>query len=243
MMLESVTLGVLAILVGWVIGGLVNWAADVLPGVQPGARPDFSALWRDRAHYWVSSWSGHRHDAGVHREQKAARRYLVINLCAIGLAFLMMMRWGLALETAIGWLYLFFFLAVTVIDLEHHRVLNVMLAPAAVVVALISLLPIAPDLWSMVVGGMVGFGLFLLLAIIGRGALGMGDVKLAGVIGMMLGFPNVLTALTVGAILGGVGAAVMLILRKATRKSAIAYAPYLAFGALLTIWFQLNIFR
>jgi len=84
-------------------------------------------------------------------------------------------------------------------------------------------------------GGVVGLGLFLLLAIIGRGALGLGDVKLAGVIGMMVGYPSVLTALMVGAILGGVGAAAMLIMRKATRKTKIAYAPYLVLGALLTL--------
>ena len=47
--------------------------------------------------------------------------------------------------------------AVTVIDIEHHRVLNVMLAPAAVVVALLSLLPMPPDPLSMAVGGLAGW--------------------------------------------------------------------------------------
>ncbi len=243
MTIESIGSGFLAILMGWVIGGLVNWAADVLPDVQPGERPDFGVLWRARSHYWVLTWYWRRQGVCPHCEQTLGRRPAAMNVIAMGLAVLMALRWGWSLETAVGWLYVFFFLAVTVIDIEHHRVLNVMLAPAAVIVALISLLPMPPDPLSMVAGGAAGFGLFLLLAIIGRGALGMGDVKLAGVIGMMLGFPNVLTALMVGAILGGVGAAVMLVMRKATRKTAIAYAPYLAFGALLTIWFQLSIFR
>lgn len=234
--------GVLAVIIGWVIGGLVNWAADVLPGLQPGERPDFGAVWRARAHYWVLTWWRRRQTVCPHCEQKLKSRYLAVNLIAIVLTVAMALHWGWALETIVGWLYVFFFLAVTVIDFEHHRVLNIMIAPAALVVALISLLPIPPEPLSMVLGGLVGFGLFLLLALIGRGALGMGDVKLAGVIGMMLGFPNVMTALMVGAIMGGVGAAMMLITRKATRKTAIAYAPYLAFGALLTIWWKLRIF-
>jgi len=104
------------------------------------------------------------------------------------------------------------------------------------VVALLSLLPAAPQPHEMLLGGVVGFGLFLLLAIIGRGALGMGDVKLAGVIGMMLGYPDVLTALTIGAVLGALMALLLLVSRRATRKTAIAYAPYLAVGALMALW-------
>jgi len=145
-------------------------------------------------------------------------------------------RWTALPALAIAWLYSLFLIAVTVIDLEHHRVLNRMLAPAAIVVAAVSLLPVAPQPHEMLLGGAVGFGLFLLLAIIGRGALGMGDVKLAGVVGMMVGYPGVMAALAIGAILGALGALLLLASRRATRKTAIAYAPYLAAGTLITLW-------
>ena len=62
--------------------------------------------------------------------------------------------------------------------------------------------------------------------------MGMGDVKLAGVIGLMVGYPLVLPALLGGIILGGLAAALLLITKRATRKTAIAYAPYLCVGAL-----------
>jgi leader peptidase (prepilin peptidase) / N-methyltransferase len=62
--------------------------------------------------------------------------------------------------------------------------------------------------------------------------MGMGDVKLAGVIGLMTGYPVVVTALVAGIVLGGVAAAVLLIARRVGRKTPIAYAPYLALGAL-----------
>ena len=70
-----------------------------------------------------------------------------------------------------------------------------MLAPAAVVVILLSFGVGPLDPWQTLLGGLAGFGLFLLLAILGRGALGAGDVKLAGVIGLMTGYPTVWTAL------------------------------------------------
>jgi prepilin signal peptidase PulO-like enzyme (type II secretory pathway) len=95
------------------------------------------------------------------------------------------------------------------------------------------------NLVNALLGGAVGFGVFLLLAIVGRGALGMGDVKLAGVIGLMTGYPDVLWALIIGALVGAGAAIVLLISRKATRKTAIAYAPYLAFGAFVVLWVRL----
>ncbi len=137
---------------------------------------------------------------------------------------------------AIGWLYTAFLLTVVVIDLEHRRVLNIMLGPAAAVVLALSLLPQTPTLESSLLGGVVGLGLFMFVYLVSRGKLGMGDVKLAGLIGLMLGYPAVINALVLGIILGAVAAIVLLLSRRATRKSTMAYAPYLALGALFVMW-------
>ncbi len=235
--MNQVWLYLVALVVGWIGGGLVNWAADVLPAWRPGgSRPKFDSLWRDRKHYWILAWRSKTRcpDCG----QTLTARSPAVMASAVLLTLLMTMRTGWGAGLWVVWLYTFFLLAVTVIDLEHRRVLNVMLAPVAVVAAVFSLLPSTPDPLAMALGGIVGFGLFLLLGIIGRGALGMGDIKLAGVIGMMVGYPLVLYALIAGALLGGVAAVILLITRKATRKTTIAYAPYLAMGAIVIIWIQ-----
>ena len=138
-------------------------------------------------------------------------------------------------QAAVACLYAAFLLTVAVIDLEHRRVLNVMLAPAAVVALLASLLPGPPSVLSAVVGGAAGFGLFFLIALIGRGKMGAGDVKLAGVIGLMLGFPAAITALVIGIFLGGAAAIILLITHRAGRKSTFAYAPYLALGTIVVL--------
>lgn len=135
------------------------------------------------------------------------------------------------------WLYAWFLLTVLVIDLEHRRVLNVMLLPAAVVASGASFLPGPPVPLDALLGGAGAFAAFFLIALLGRGAMGMGDVKLAGVIGLMTGYPLVVPALTGGIVLGGLAAAAMLITRRATRKTAIAYAPYLCVGTLaMLLW-------
>lgn len=213
-----------SLLAGWLAGGLANWAADTLPvwGQPAHTSLVLSALPR----YWFPR-----------RQEAGARRVLLLDLAMAALflctAFLFA---GRPVLLGIAWLYGFFLLTVLVIDLEQRRVLNVMLGPAALVVLALSFAPGTPAPLSALLGGAVGFGLFLLLALVGRGALGAGDVKLAGVIGLMTGFPHVINALLLGVVLGGAAALALLLSRRATRKSTMAYAPYLALGAILTLW-------
>ena len=75
----------------------------------------------------------------------------------------------------------------------------------------------------------------LLLAFIGSG-LGLGDVKLGALIGLWLGWhgaPILVASLCTGIILGGLAAFLLLLTRRAGRKSSIAYGPYLIAGALM----------
>jgi len=137
-------------------------------------------------------------------------------------------------------LFAWYLLVVLVIDVERRLVLDVMTVPAAAAALLISFLPGGATPLSALLGGAVGLGLFLFLALvgrfIGRNAMGAGDVKLAGVIGLMAGYPAVSQALLLGIVLGGIGALVLLVTRRAGRRGYMAYAPYLAVGALVVLW-------
>ena len=224
----------LVVLLGWLAGGIGNWAADVLP-VRPAPAPvrgNGRALW----HYLTLPWRPFRHGICPHCGERRPTRAPLLELATIAAFTLVWWRFGASpVQAAVACLYAAFLLTVAVIDLEHRRVLNVMLAPAAVVALLASLFPGPPSVLSAVVGGAVGFGLFFLIAIIGRGKMGAGDVKLAGVIGLMLGFPAAITALVIGIFLGGAAAIILLITHRAGRKSTFAYAPYLALGALVML--------
>jgi len=91
-----------------------------------------------------------------------------------------------------------------------------------------------PSLRTALAGFLAGGVSFYLLALLGRGALGMGDVKLAAALGAILGFPAVFYALFWGVLLGGLAALFLLLSRRAGLKSSFAYGPYLAMGAWLT---------
>jgi leader peptidase (prepilin peptidase)/N-methyltransferase len=196
--------GAVSVLLGLLAGTVVNIAADRLPGA-PGE----------------AACAGRRR----------ARRAALLALCALGFAAL---RAGTRGWVQASWLGLWgaFFLFVAVVDLEHRLVLNKGLAVAAALAVTGSLLrlPLAPHLASCLVGGAIGLGGFLVLALAGRGALGAGDVKLAAVIGLATGYPLVLRALAAGIFLGGV-AALCALLAGLGRKAAIPYAPWLALGA------------
>ena len=234
----------LSLMTGWLIGGLGNWSADQLPHwPQRPLHLDPRQFLND----WslASMWRGHseaRAEEGM-RQGALWRRPLL----TLGTALAFVVGW-LRLgddpwHLGLVWFYSAWLLVVLVIDLEHRRVLNLMLPPAAFVALLASLAATLgfitlPSLANTLIAGGAGFLLFLLIYILGRGQMmGAGDVKLAGVIGLMVGYPTVWTALITGILLGGLGALVLMIRGRANRRSYMAYGPYLALGALITLWF------
>jgi prepilin signal peptidase PulO-like enzyme (type II secretory pathway) len=92
-----------------------------------------------------------------------------------------------------------------------------------------------PALSSAALGAAAGGGAFYLLAKLGRGALGQGDVKLAFAVGALLGYPAVWQGLFAGVVAAGLAALFLLITRRAGRKDPMAYGPYLALGTWLVL--------
>ncbi len=224
-------------LLGWLAGGLANLAADVLPfrGAEGGGLRLAGVGWP--LHVLTLPWYFFRWGICPHCGERRPVRAPLVELASI-LLFVAASLWfhdAPVVSLVTAGLAIPFFLAVIVIDIEHRRVLNVMLLPAAVVATALSLLPGGVSPLQAVLGGAAGLGLFLLAGLVSRGKMGAGDIKLAAVIGLMTGFPAVLTALLLGILLGGVGALALLLTRRAGLKSYIAYAPYLAVGAMVAL--------
>jgi leader peptidase (prepilin peptidase)/N-methyltransferase len=122
-------------------------------------------------------------------------------------------------------------------DLIAFRVPNVITYPAAGGAILVAALMPHGDLAEALIGGAIGAGLMLVVAIISRGGLGLGDVKLAGFAGLALGGPLILPALLITAFSGGLVAA-YLALRLGRRDLPMPYAPYISAGALAVLLWQ-----
>jgi leader peptidase (prepilin peptidase)/N-methyltransferase len=117
-------------------------------------------------------------------------------------------------------------------DILTRRILNVVVLPASVIVIALRAAFEPSAVPEILVAGAVAFVVFVVLAVVGSG-LGMGDIKLAGLLGLLLG-RAALGALLAGVIAGGVAAALLLASGRAGRKSLFAYGPYLALGG--AVW-------
>ncbi len=136
-------------------------------------------------------------------------------------------------------------LAVTVIDLEHYIVPNrIVLATLVVSVPLLALAALLESDWSSwrsaLLGSIAaGAGLLVINLISPRG-MGMGDVKLALVLGLFLGWfdlGHVLLGLFLGFLLGAVGGLLLIAMKLRSRSDHVPFAPFLAGGAVLAVLF------
>jgi leader peptidase (prepilin peptidase)/N-methyltransferase len=124
---------------------------------------------------------------------------------------------------------------IAAVDLETRRIPNELVAALAVVGVVARAVAERSHLAESVVAGLAVFGVALLLANLAHGGLGMGDVKLAGALGFVLG-KVVLLALALGTGAGAIAALAVLVRRGAAgRRTTIAYGPYLALGGALGI--------
>ena len=126
-------------------------------------------------------------------------------------------------------------IAVAGIDLEHRIVPNRIVVPAAVWALAAAALVASDELPELALAGVAAF-LFLLIAALAYPAgMGMGDVKLAGTMGLYLGAavaPALLAAFAVGAL---VGVGIMVREGAGGRKKGVPFAPFLALGGLVGV--------
>jgi leader peptidase (prepilin peptidase) / N-methyltransferase len=157
-------------------------------------------------------------------------------VAAVVLAVATVVRLGFS-ANSVAWAAIQVVLAgVAADDIAHRRVKNVVTVPLSVIAVLLRVLFERSALAEVVIAGLVIFLVFFALSLFLRGGLGMGDVKLAGMLGFLLGW-KVLTALFIGAIAGGLAAAFLLSRPSEGRRSTMAYGPYLALGGALAILF------
>ncbi len=132
-------------------------------------------------------------------------------------------------------------LAVSVIDARHrilpNRIIYPSLPVSAAVVLVGDLLDQGVGLPRGLLGAAAYAGPLFLLALAVPGGMGMGDVKLAALIGLVLGavsLSHVAVAAAAGILLGGVGALMAVVVLRMGRKQQIPFGPFLAGGAVLS---------
>lgn len=174
--------------------------------------------------------------------------YVVVTAIGAGLT-----GWGVGARwTLVAWLWVALLGAIlSFIDIQHHRLPDALTLPSYVVVGAALLLPaLAYGQWDAYLrawlGALAMFVGYFLLALIYPAGMGLGDVKLAGVLGLVLGyigwpfvFVGFFAAFFVGAFVG-VG---LMVFGRAGRKTAIPFGPFMFVGALTALLFTAPLMR
>ncbi len=170
-------------------------------------------------------------------------RFPLVELATAAVFAALVWRVGL---TAAGPAYLYLgglAVALGAVDLATHRLPDVLTLPAYP--ALAALLAVASAilgdgdaLLRAGLGALACFGAYYLVAVLAPDAMGFGDVKLAGVLGLALGWagwPVLVAGVFLGFLFGGVVALGLVAVRRATRRTRIPFGPFMLAGALTAL--------
>lgn len=253
------------LLLGWLAGMLVNYLADVLPLTRRLSRPacihcQTPFAWTDYLTLRACRTCGRR---------RSPRTWITPIIAAASfLYFWLHPPLGLGLPLSL--ILLTYFGVIIVIDIEHLLILF----PTVIAGAILGLITgaylyskqdgILAGLWTSLLGGAAGFAIMFLFYKLGElvaryrarrmrvagqaedneEALGGGDVYLSGVLGLMLGWPNIILGITAGALVGGVvgllAVIAYLIQRRYAENSLMTFIPYgpsLVLGAFYILYF------
>ncbi|MCW3069531.1 MAG: prepilin peptidase [Solirubrobacterales bacterium] len=228
-------------LMGAVVGSFLNVVAYRLPRheslVSPGSHcPHCGVPVKPYDNIPIISWlllRGHCRAC----EGPISPRYPVVEALTAALCVGAVLAHHTAVSVALSIVLILLVVPAALIDLEHRIIPNRITALGAVLALAIGLaLDPAGEPERLIAGAAAG-GFLLLAALAYPGGMGMGDVKLAGVMGLLLGpavAPAVLIALLAGVLLGAV-----IIARKGARegrKTAVPFGPFLAAGALVAVF-------
>jgi len=135
-----------------------------------------------------------------------------------------------------------FLIVIFVYDLKHYLIPDQVIYPAIAIAFLYNIYQFTIDNQQSTINNFLSaFGaaaFFLLIVLISHEKwMGMGDVKLAFLMGFFLGSPNILVALFLAFFIGAIAGLILIGLRKKTLKSEIPFGPFLVTGTFLAMFF------
>jgi leader peptidase (prepilin peptidase)/N-methyltransferase len=169
--------------------------------------------------------------------ERIGLRYLAVELLTAFLVVACFLAFGVTPEAFVAAFFCAVLVVLSAIDVERHILPDKIVLPSAGIV-LAAQLALYPDRWLEWILAPLGAALFLFAALLAYPkGMGMGDVKLCLLLGAMLG-KLVLVALMIGMVAALVPAVVLLARHgSAARKMAIPFGPFLAFGAVVALFF------
>ena len=251
-MIETI-FGLFAFGIGASAGSFLNVVADRLPAGQSLVTPRSHCSGCERripVHDLIPvlSYMWLRGRCRYCREKIPAR--VVAVEIAMGVLFAALyLKFGWGLPFAVYGAGVSLLAAIAVVDWEHRLIPNRLVIPASLV--LLALAPLWPELGidralafeqvhlaslaNSLAAGVGAFLVFLAIKAVYPAGMGAGDVKMAGMLGLLVGYPGIAVALWTAVVVGGVVAVGLLALGGRSRKDAMPFGPFLSAGGVVAL--------
>jgi leader peptidase (prepilin peptidase)/N-methyltransferase len=239
----AVVCGVLGLAVGSFLNVVIYRVPRKESVVRPRSRcPNCGTQLAEKDNIPVASWLILRGRCRTCGEPISAR-YPLVELATAGLFAAVGIRFGA--DWAVPAFLVFFasLLAISLIDLEHYIIPNRIVYPTLLAgFALLVVAAAAEHDWKAleraVIGAALFWGILLVIHLVQPRGMGFGDVRLAAVLGLFLGWLGlsyVGLGFFLGFLLGAVVGLALLVLRRRGRKDHIPFGPFLAAGAVVAV--------
>ncbi len=240
----AVFLGMLGLAIGSFLNVCIDWLPSRKSLLRPGSRCDSChqpLRWHDNIP--LLSYLLLRGKCR-YCQARIPLRVPLIELSTATLFVLLFFKYGLTPDYLFIVVYSCIFLVLAVIDLENGLLLNIIVYPTMLLAIIISIFypdlllndyPPRTGILNSLLGGGIGFAILFIPALITRTGMGWGDVKMAGMLGLITGYPNVFVAILGGIILGGITGALLLLTRRKKRKETIPFGPFLSIAGIVTL--------
>jgi leader peptidase (prepilin peptidase) / N-methyltransferase len=153
-----------------------------------------------------------------------------------GISFVLVyLKFGLSWLLLSKLVFIILLIVIGIIDLEHMIIPNTIVVFGSLLGLAFTFLPGSPSLVLALVSGL-GASLFFLLIWFFKG-MGMGDVKLAFMLGLFLGCPNITISIFLAALLGSVSGIILISLKGGSRKTPVPFGLFLAIGSIITVFY------
>ena len=172
---------------------------------------------------------------------------LVEGITALSSLFLLM-RFGPSLSYLVYFAFVTALIVITVIDLYHQIIPDVITLPGIGIGLLASLIFPHIAFLDSLIGVLLGGGSLFLVATLyqwffKREGMGGGDVKLLAMIGAFLGWKAVILTILLSSLIGSITGIIIMVLKGKDFKYAIPFGPFLSLGAVIALFFGENIIR
>jgi leader peptidase (prepilin peptidase)/N-methyltransferase len=163
-------------------------------------------------------------------------QYPIVELLNMATYLILYYKFGISIEFLKYGILTSLLIVIAFIDYEHKIIPDrLIILGLLTAFASITLYNTEVNIINGTVGLLIGGGILLIIAVVTNGAMGGGDIKLMGVLGLMLGWKKILLVLLLSFILGSIISIFLLVLKIKGRKDYIAFGPFISIAAFIAI--------